>query len=245
MIKKTPLTFLYFHFVNFCLKNLSDVEGTVLDLGCGSGVITSNIKRSRPDLFVYGGDINNRLLAQARFLGTGVEFVFCDIYNIPFADGSFDAVIMIDLLEHVSDPDIALEEIRRVLKPKGLFCFSVPLEGDKFNLIGFIYHLLNINIKSKTGHLQLFSRKQVFDLLLSSGFSITCFRNIFHYFYQLIYFFYWLLPVRIKKLSAISSRQPYPRIWWLRLFYLLANIESFIFSWLPGHTILISARRSD
>ena len=50
-----------------------------------------------------------------------------DIHALPYADETFDAVVHSDTLEHVSNPVHALTECRRVLKPGGALCFTVPV----------------------------------------------------------------------------------------------------------------------
>ncbi len=50
-----------------------------------------------------------------------------DIHRLPYADGSFDLVVHSDTLEHVINPIHALMECRRVLKPTGGLCFTVPI----------------------------------------------------------------------------------------------------------------------
>jgi len=50
-----------------------------------------------------------------------------DIHALPYEDGSFDVVMHSDTLEHVEDPVHALSECRRVLKPDGALCFTVPV----------------------------------------------------------------------------------------------------------------------
>lgn len=50
-----------------------------------------------------------------------------DIHNLPYADGAFDLVIHSDTLEHVLNPVHALQECRRVLRPGGALCFTVPV----------------------------------------------------------------------------------------------------------------------
>jgi SAM-dependent methyltransferase len=50
-----------------------------------------------------------------------------DIHKLPYNDGTFDLVVHSDTLEHVEDPVHALRECRRVLKPEGGLCFTVPI----------------------------------------------------------------------------------------------------------------------
>jgi ubiquinone/menaquinone biosynthesis C-methylase UbiE len=53
-----------------------------------------------------------------------------DVTKLPFADGSFDAIICLHVLEHVDDDISAMREFRRVLTPGGLAVLQVPIGGD-------------------------------------------------------------------------------------------------------------------
>jgi len=234
---------LHHHFLRFGLQQLAGAGGSVLDMGCGGGAFSRLLKKMRPDLLIYGGDVNRASLSRARQGFKGTEFVYADIYNIPFSSNSFDAVIILDLLEHLDSPGDALEEVRRVLKPNGILYLSVPLEGDRSNLVGLLYYVFNLNLKSRTGHLQLFTRQQIFYLLQGSGFSIKSYWHIFHFFYQLVYLVYLWLPWRFIVLKESSGRQESRYPWWLTVFSCLVNLESYLFSWWPGQTILIAASR--
>jgi SAM-dependent methyltransferase len=50
-----------------------------------------------------------------------------DIHRLPYVDSSFDLVVHSDTLEHVDNPAHALAECRRVLKPRGALCFTIPV----------------------------------------------------------------------------------------------------------------------
>lgn len=50
-----------------------------------------------------------------------------DIHNLPYADTSFDLIVHSDTVEHVENPVHALQECRRVLRPGGALCFTVPV----------------------------------------------------------------------------------------------------------------------
>lgn len=65
--------------------------------------------------------------------GIGGSDILCmDLQNIPFEDKSFDVVISEEVMEHVEDYNKALDEVYRVLKPGGIYIFTIPLmEGRK------------------------------------------------------------------------------------------------------------------
>jgi SAM-dependent methyltransferase len=56
-----------------------------------------------------------------------VEFPETDIHSLPFPAGDWDVVVHSDTLEHVDDPLVALRECRRVLRPAGALCFTIPI----------------------------------------------------------------------------------------------------------------------
>jgi ubiquinone/menaquinone biosynthesis C-methylase UbiE len=104
---------------------------SVLDCGCGPGSITCDIAREITPGKVVGIDANASQIAQAtahaRSLGTdNAEFRQGDVYALPFADGEFDAVFSNALLEHLSEPQRAVDEFFRVLKPGGVLGVSTP-----------------------------------------------------------------------------------------------------------------------
>jgi len=94
----------------------------ILDLGCGPG---NTLRRLSSEGHVYGFDYSLDALAFAR--SKGIQRVFSgESTALPVASATFDCVIALDVLEHVDDDGGALAEIARVLRPGGVFCFTVP-----------------------------------------------------------------------------------------------------------------------
>ena len=106
----------------------------VLDLGCGEGRHCHGV-HLEDGVNVVGLDMDEPSLRKAM---AGVfelpppehpgacAFLKGDAYRLPFADGTFDAVICSEVLEHLDDYPAALAEIRRVLKSGGVFAPTVP-----------------------------------------------------------------------------------------------------------------------
>lgn len=146
-------------------REFEDVRGKVLDIGCGAGAFTGIIKHRRPDLEVYGVDISKKAIALAKKDFPDISFSVASAYRLPFHANFFDVGLAHCVLEHLEDPDKALTELRRVVKPGGLFYSVTPLEEDKFVLnppkeLSKKYH----------GHLQRFSRVSLLSLLEKNGF---------------------------------------------------------------------------
>jgi ubiquinone/menaquinone biosynthesis C-methylase UbiE len=96
----------------------------LLDAGCGPGTITLGLVRKVSPGQVIGVDIEESQFAKARGQaeqeGLNIEFQKASISHLPFSDGYFDAVFSHAVLQHLTNPEAALAELRRVLKPGGL-----------------------------------------------------------------------------------------------------------------------------
>ena len=79
----------------------------VLDVGCGDGLISSLVKQRRPDLTIEGIEILKRPQ-------THIPVTLFDGKSIPHGDGSFDAVMFVDVLHHTDDANVLLREAARV-----------------------------------------------------------------------------------------------------------------------------------
>lgn len=109
----------------------------LLEVGCGSGVISSTLaKLGEPELSVIAVDVNDN-----RMVSEGYAFLKVEGTTLPFEDGSFDIVVSNHVIEHVgerADQLHHLEEIRRVLRPGGCVYLAVP---NKWRLIEPHYRL--------------------------------------------------------------------------------------------------------
>jgi len=98
---------------------------TLLDVGCGPGTITLDLASRLTAGRVVGIDNAEEAVRAAEQLArdsnvAGVEFAVADIYALDYADDSFDVVHAHQVLQHLSDPVAALQEMRRVCRPGGL-----------------------------------------------------------------------------------------------------------------------------
>ncbi|MCU1442287.1 MAG: hypothetical protein JWQ59_437 [Cryobacterium sp.] len=99
---------------------------TLLDVGCGPGTITVDLARRLAPGHVVGVDASAEIVKQAAALAQdeavhNATFQPGDVYALDFPDDSFDIVHTHQVLQHVANPIAAIREIRRVLKPGGLF----------------------------------------------------------------------------------------------------------------------------
>lgn len=97
----------------------------VLDAACGEGYGTDLIAAAGARS-ATGVDLDERTIAHARALYPAAEFVPGDVRQLPFDAGAFDLVVSFETIEHVRDPERALDELRRVTDPDGLLLISTP-----------------------------------------------------------------------------------------------------------------------
>ena len=109
-------------------------RGRVLEMGCGAGRFLRAIHRQRPELELVGADVSRRALEILSETSPEIETRWMEDTALPAADGEFDAVLAMDVLEHLTDPVHTLTEIRRVLAPGGVFHLHVPCEADPRSL---------------------------------------------------------------------------------------------------------------
>ncbi len=107
------------------LLNLIDIKSgqNYLEIGCGSGAVARYVSK-KYKLNVTGTDIDKDQILLARRDSTHIKnitFLEADATNLPFKDKSFDIVLSVNVLHHISNWMDALKEINRVLRSNGYF----------------------------------------------------------------------------------------------------------------------------
>ncbi|MBX4189742.1 methionine biosynthesis protein MetW [Candidatus Parcubacteria bacterium] len=144
-------------------------EGTVLDLGCGDGVLLQLLQKKGTGL-----DISDEAIRKAN--DKGIEAIVCDFSSqpLPFADSSFDSVAILDVLEHLYYPDQVLHEAARVAKK------SVVLGVPNFNSLPARLQVLRGKIPENNtphkGHIYWFNWRVLKKMLHKNGLKLDSFR---------------------------------------------------------------------
>lgn len=98
----------------------------ILEVGCGEGIVIEYLRARVPAVRFHGMELDAEALARGRARCPGASFLQADAYDLPFASGSYDLVLCLEVLEHLPEPERALREIRRVSRRGCLL--SVPHE---------------------------------------------------------------------------------------------------------------------
>jgi SAM-dependent methyltransferase len=167
-----------------CLDALSDVEGTVLVLGCGAGRYVRALGRERPDLRLVGGDLSVNALREAAGADRDNDYVALNSNELPFRDEAFSAVVFFDLLEHVPGYQRMLYEIQRVLRANGTWHMFTPLEGRPWTLYSLLRDSKRIPIhrwkRDHVGHINSFTGDDVLAEIARCGFEVGHVHYGFH-----------------------------------------------------------------
>ncbi len=189
--------------LRYLLSDLKDVTGKYLDIGCGAGNVPKAVKKARKDLDVYGADISKTALRAAKKHAGGVKFELGSTDKLPFRAGTFDAVSMFDVLEHVDD-EKAMKEVWRVLKKNGLFHLFLPLDGQPGTLYYLMYKIGWQPKDKHTGHLKVYTDKDLEKLAKKTGFKLEEKRFSFHFLFSVFDLLFFSL-LEIFKKDAPSS----------------------------------------
>lgn len=133
----------------------SELEGLVLDVGCGDGLVTCK----HP--FVVGIDIHPQ--------PSKIPLIVGDMHYLPFRSNTFDVTVFCHTLEHTPHPSAALDEAYRVIKDDGKIVVSAPNARHIF----WPYYLVRGQFIYAKEHKSVFTFTSLKTLLRKKGFTVT------------------------------------------------------------------------
>ncbi|MCW8381928.1 class I SAM-dependent methyltransferase [Streptomyces justiciae] len=158
---------------------------TILDIGCGDGTAAATAAPLLPGHHLVGVDWSQDALRRAR---TRIPYAVRGELTgggLPFGTGSVDAVLFSEVIEHLVDPDAAMDEIRRVLRPGGHLMLSTPNLAAWYNrallLAGVQPVFSEVSLRAihgrpgreVVGHLRLYTARALREFVAAAGFTVV------------------------------------------------------------------------
>lgn len=157
------------------IRDCRDVHN-ILDVGCGEGFSLSLIKKSGILATLSGIDASRVALALGKKEFPDLDLSHGDIYKLKAKDRAFDLVLCTEVLEHLTYPDKALEELKRVSRKYVII--SVPHE-PWFMLANFLRGKYLSRFGNHPEHINHWTRGGIARLLTSHGYTILRISNPF------------------------------------------------------------------
>ena len=136
-------------------------DGVLLDVGCSGGYLLADLRGALPDALLVGADVVPDGLRRAHAEVPGAALFQADACSLPFGDATVDAVVSANTLEHVTDHERALEEVRRVLVPGGRAALVVPAGPELYD--AYDAHL---------GHVRRYARGEMAGVARRAGLTV-------------------------------------------------------------------------
>lgn len=108
------------------LRHLTAAEPVILEVGCSSGFMLRRLREAYPRATLIGADYVRGPLEELADALPGVPLLQFDLTVCPLPTASIDAVILLNVLEHIADDGAALAQVSRILRPGGVAVVEVP-----------------------------------------------------------------------------------------------------------------------
>ncbi len=229
-----------------------DKKRDLLDIGCGSGFLLSKLGGQFDQ--VFGIDVSPEALALAKKF-TNAKLTTASAEELPFARARFDCIVSTDAFEHIPNDAAAIHEVKRVLRPDGIFVIYVPSEQGIFSNTK-LAHAFHTSQKSYLLDYRYYTIVSLKALLEKSGLSVEYvgYHNVFfqEFFTQILKWIALLMNKKYEHQADIitfldSSFFPIYRWILLPAISYLVRMEEFVCekvfrARLPGHRIVAKCR---
>lgn len=152
-------------FVTDILKSNGITPYSICDLGCGAGGVLAQLRKKYPDIELFGYDIApDAACFWPKHKQEKITFVSGDFFKLNTK--TYDVILLLDVIEHVSDP---FRFLNALLDKSKYFIFHIPLDLSAINLIRekpILY------ARKKAFHINYFTKNLALSLLEECGFKI-------------------------------------------------------------------------
>jgi SAM-dependent methyltransferase len=170
---------------SYCKKIINRPEMRILNVGAATGATSEMLSKFGEVTSLEYDEFCCKFLKEK----TGIEAVNASLTDLPFEDDSYDIICAFDVIEHIEEDSKAIEEIYRVLRPKGKYFLTVPAFQSLWSNHDVINH-----------HFRIYRKNQINKLIVNKKLKID----------DSTYFNFWLfIPISIVRfiLNNISRKK--------------------------------------
>ena len=149
---------------DLCIKFLNNYDNSkdkiVLEVGCSNGNLIDNIKKQEKYNYIGSDAIKDNILKLSN-LHNNIPFLIFDLLKNPFKKSICDSLVMLNVLEHIDDDNLALLEAYKIINDNGILIIEVP--SGKF---------LYDEYDKKLLHYRRYNMKDLIKKIKNAGFNI-------------------------------------------------------------------------
>ncbi|MDG2041721.1 MAG: class I SAM-dependent methyltransferase [Bacteroidia bacterium] len=160
---------------NYCQAIITNPDMKILNVGAATGATSEMLSKYGKVTSLEYDEFCCKFLKEK----TGIEAINASLTELPFENNSYDMICAFDVIEHIENDNKAVEEIYRVLKPKGKYFITVPAFQSLWSNHDVVNH-----------HFRRYKKKQLNKLIESTNLKID----------HSTYFNFWLfIPISITR----------------------------------------------
>ena len=169
-------------------KHLKKINNPIiLEIGCSSGFMLQRINKNFPHATIIGSDVVSEPLHQLAEKLPNIPLLRFDLLNCPLPDNSIDAIVILNVLEHIDQDSTALAQIYRILKPGGIAIIEVPSGPHLYDMYDKVLM-----------HYRRYASADLNKLVKQHGFKVTENSHLGFFLYP----GFWLVKHRNKRLET-------------------------------------------
>jgi SAM-dependent methyltransferase len=170
------------HALEQLIRHAERKPAVILEVGCSSGYLLAQIADYFTETAVLGADVVKEPLEQLASVYPDLPLFRFDLVQCPFPDESVDAIVLLNVLEHIEDDAAAMAQVCRILKPNGIAVIEVPAGPHLYDaydqsLMHFRrYALSDLRRLARDANLRIVEQSHL-GFLLYPGFQLVKRRN--------------------------------------------------------------------
>lgn len=121
------------HAVNELKRTLGSRPASIMEVGCSAGHLLADMRVALPNAKLTGGDYTLGTLVKLGAKMPDIPLVRFNLADSPLPSDTYDAMVLLNVLEHIEDDVAAVRHIARMLKPGGVVVIEVPAGPELFD----------------------------------------------------------------------------------------------------------------